>query len=117
MLICLSEAVEPGLNFKIDVWGEGFGLGLPQDTRQKGEGGISYTMRCAERENLINLLTNSLMAYQALRAMKGLDSTALETKRQWLRETHEICEHYRQALAAHERTHRCATAPMMTSAR
>ena len=75
-------------------------------------------MRCAERDKLIDLLTNSVIAYsEAVRSMKGLDGAVLETTREWVRGAHKTCEKYRETLAEHERVHGCASGTTTGSVR
>jgi hypothetical protein len=73
-------------------------------------------MHCSERDNLIRVLTNSVLAYsEAVRSMSGAEGEAFQRARQWSETTHSLCEDCRTALAEHERTHGCATKAVTAS--
>jgi hypothetical protein len=70
-------------------------------------------MQCAERDNLIRILANSVLAYsEAVRSMTGEQGEAFQRARQWSESAHSLCEDCRAALAEHERIHGCATKVM-----
>jgi hypothetical protein len=67
------------------------------------------SMHCQERDNLIRILTNAVLAYsEAVGSMSGAEGEAFQRARQWSETTHSLCEDCRKALAEHERAHGCA---------
>ena len=73
-------------------------------------------MHCAEREKLIRLLMNAVLAYsEAVRSMSGAEGNAIQQARQWIDRTHSICEDCRETLAEHERAHGCTTAKTVSA--
>jgi hypothetical protein len=74
-------------------------------------------MHCPERDNLIRILTNSVLAYaEAVHSMSGSEGEAFQRSRQWADALHTLCEDSREVLAAHERTHGCGARAAGTAA-
>jgi hypothetical protein len=75
-------------------------------------------MHCPERDNLVRILANSVLAFgEAVRSMSGADGEALQRARQWSETAHSLCEDCRTALAEHESTHGCAAKASTASGR
>jgi hypothetical protein len=74
-------------------------------------------MHCPERDNLIRMLSNSVLAYaEAVHSMGGAEGEAFQRARQWADSLHSLCEDGREVLAAHKRAHGCETRAAGTAA-
>ena len=78
---------------------------------------IDSPMHCPERDDLIRMLSNSVLAYaEAVHSMGGAEGEAFQRARQWADSLHSLCEDGREVLAAHERAHGCGTRAAGTAA-
>jgi hypothetical protein len=76
--------------------------------RLRRNGCTMGAMHCAEREKLIQLLTNAALAYsEAVRSLSGAEGDAIPHTREWADRTHSLCEECHELLAEHERAHGC----------